>query len=195
MKAVSRRSFIGLVGKSAAGSLLLTVPQVLYRSPWLEAAAAQTAPHVRADFIALVEAVTTVPDEKVADWIIHEFDKALPPLPEGSPSAAVASILDSRTAALGKGVTFAQASPDDRRDVLESLVKDPDPAMRQLANQIIPFSSFAFYSDAALDEPARPGGPRREVWDQIDWPGPSHGYIGSFRDDSPAGFRAHKGKN
>jgi len=187
---ISRRSFVALAGRSAAGGLILTVPQVLYRSPFVEAAKAQSVATVRDTFIALVEAVTTVPEEKVADWIIAEFDKALPPLPEGSPSGAVAALLDIYTISGAHGPTFAQATPEARREVLEDMVKDPSPDIQQVANQILPFAGFAYYSDVALGEPATVGGPRLEHWDRIGWPGPSHGYRGSYRDDSPEGFSA-----
>jgi hypothetical protein len=187
---ITRRNLLGLTAKAAAGAFVLSVPKALYESPWVDRAAAQTPPTVQATFTALVEAVTTVPDEATAAWIVAEFDKALPPLPQGSPSAAVAAILDAYTVSGGHHVLFVQASPDQRRAVLEAMVTDDSPDIRQVANQAIPFASFAYWSDASLGEPAEPGGPRLPQWDEAGWPGPSHGYEDSYRDGSPPGFQA-----
>ncbi|MBW3561289.1 MAG: PaaI family thioesterase [Actinobacteria bacterium] len=100
MSTYTRRSFLGLVGRAAAGAAAITtIPSVLYEERWVRAAAAQTAPNVEATFIALIETVNDATGEDAAAtcgrWVMTEFDKALPPLPEGSPSAAVTAILDA----------------------------------------------------------------------------------------------------
>jgi hypothetical protein len=68
------------------------------------------------------------------------------------------------------------------------MVKDPTPDIRQVANQILPFASFCYWSDATLDEPATPGGPRLAQWDEIAWPGPSHSFLDTYQDDGPKHF-------
>ncbi len=167
MDVMDRRTFLRLFGTASAGGTFLSVfPSVLYRPSWVESAAAQTPPTVSAAFVALVETVNDTGEDDatvpvVAAWLVAEFDKALPPLPSGSPSAAVAAILDAYAVQGGHGITFASSPPEGRRVVLEALVKDGDPAMRQLANQLLPFAGYAYWSDVALEEPAVPGGSRR----------------------------------
>jgi hypothetical protein len=176
---------------AAVGTAVLTLPEVLYRSPWTGLAAAQTLPTTRDTFVAAVEAVTGAADGPTADWIIHEFDRALPPLPgKVVVTAAVAAVLDARTVSGGHGPRFAQATPDQRRAVLREMVVGEDPDMRQLANQLIPFCAFAYWSDATLDEPATPDGPKLPRWAEIGFPGPSHGYADSYTQGSPSGFAA-----
>lgn len=198
MSTYTRRSFLGLVGRAAAGAAALTtVPSVLYEDRWVRAAAAQTAPTVEADFIALVAAVNGVPDDgdgvaTVGRWVLTEFDKALPPLPEGGPSAAVASILDAYAVRTASGPTFASASMEGRHAALEAMVKDPDPAIRQVANQVLPFAAFAYWSDVALGEPATPGGTRPPQWEVAGYLGPSHGHGDTYQDGSPEGFRPRR---
>lgn len=198
MSTYTRRSFLGLVGRAAAGAAAITtIPSVLYEERWARAAAAQTAPNVEADFIALVGAVNGVPDDgdgvaTVGRWILAEFDKALPPLPEGAPSAAVAAILDAYTVQTAGGPTFASASTEGRHAALEAMVKDPDPAIRQVANQVLPFAAFAYWSDVALGEPAVPDGPRPPQWDVAGYLGPSHGHADTYQDGSPEGFRPRR---
>ena len=189
MSEITRRDFLAMSGKTVvAGGLVMSVPAILL-DPLVQAAGAALQPgDVQATFTALVEAVTTVADAKSAAWIVTEFDKALPPLPNGSPSAAVASVLDSYTVKGAYGPSFAEADPDARRQVLGDMVKDPQADIRQIANQILPFASFTHWSDATLDEPAVPGGPRLEQWDEVAWPGPSHSYLDTYQDDGPKRF-------
>lgn len=195
MNTHTRRSFLGLVGRAAAGTAAITtVPAVLYEERWVRAAAAQTLPTVEATFIALIETVNDATGEEAAAacgrWVMTEFDKALPPLPEGSPSAAVAAVLDAYTVQSGNGPTFATTTDDGRIAALEAMVKDPDPAIQQLANQVLPFASFSYWSDAALDEPARPGGQRLPHWDLAGFSGPSHGRLHTYTDGLPPDFEA-----
>jgi hypothetical protein len=185
---LSRRRFLTFAGKAAAGGVLLTIPRALYRPPFVDLAAAQSSDHVHDTFVALVEAVAERTDPAAADWIIREFDKALPPLPQGGPSGAVTSVLDTYAVKGAHGPTFAEATPAERRATLGDMVKDTDPDIQQIANQIIPFAAFAHWSDADLPEPARVGGPRLERWDRIAWPGPAHTYLDVYRDGSPPGF-------
>lgn len=192
MKRIGRREFVSSASKVAVGAFALTLARVLERPGLLETAAAQTPGHVQATFVALVEAVTTDPDEATAAWIIGEFDAALPPLPQGSPSSAVAALLDSYTVQGGHGATFASADPDARRSVLGDMVKDPSPDIQQVANQVIPFSSFAYWSEVGLDGPAKVGGKRLPQWRKIGFPGPSHGYLDDYRRGGPKGFRARR---
>lgn len=195
MNGYSRRSFLGLVGRATAGAAAMTaIPSVLYEQRWVRAAAAQSPPDVEATFIALLETVNDATGEEAAAtcgrWVMTEFDKALPPLPEGSPSGAVAAILDAYTLQSGNGPTFATTSDDGRIAALEAMVKDPDPAIRQVANQVLPFAAFSYWSDVALDGPARPGGPRPPHWDLTGFSGPSHGRRGTYLDDLPPDFEA-----
>ncbi|MEX2290947.1 MAG: hypothetical protein WD794_11560 [Mycobacteriales bacterium] len=176
---------------AALGATALSLPEVLYRTPWTGLAAAQTLPTTLATFTAAVEAVTGVPDEPAAAWIIREFDRALPPLPEQvAVTAAVAAVLDAHTVAGAHGPRFAQVSPDDRRAVLRAMVLGSEPDMRQIANQLIPFCAFAYWTDATLDEPATPDGPRLDRWREVGFPGPSHGYADSYTQGGPSGFAA-----
>jgi hypothetical protein len=185
----SRRELLAHGARLGLGAAALSLPAVFYAPPWTERAAAQTLPTVRMAFVALVEAVTTDPDERTAEWIIEGFDRALPPLPDRiAVSAAVTAILDVRTASGAHAPTFATATPDQRREVLEAMVKDADPDIRQLANQLIPFTAFAYCSDATLDEPAEPGGARLGRWDDIGFPGPSHSYLDTYTEGGPEGF-------
>lgn len=191
MLALSRRELLERGAKLAMGVAALSVPEVLYRAPWTSLAAAQTLPTIEATFTAAVEAITTDADGATARWVIGEFDRALPPLPDKvAVTAAVAAILDARTVAEGYAPTFATADPEQRRDVLAKMVKDTDPAIRQVANQLIPFCAFGYWCDATLDEPARPDGPTLERWDRVGFPGPSHGYLDTYTDDGPPGFQA-----
>lgn len=190
---LTRRSLLRSAGRAALTGLALSVPGVLADAKWAKAARAQTAPTVEADFVALVSATNGVPDDDpdavtVARWIVAEFDKALPPLPEGSTSAAVAAVLDAYAVQEAQAPTFSTASTEGRHAVLRAMVLDPDPAIRQLANQILPFSSFGFWSDVPLGEVATPGGPRPKQWDVAGYLGPSHGHADTYRDGSPAGF-------
>lgn len=188
MLTLSRRALFERGAKLAAGAAAFTVPEVLYRAPWTALAAAQTAPTIEATFTAAVEAITTVADNATARWVIHEFDRALPPLPDKVVvTAAVAAILDARSIA-EHGVPFAVATPDQRRDVLGDMVKDSDPAIRQVANQLIPFCAFGYWCDATMDEPAHPDGPTLQRWDEVGFPGPSHGYLETYTDDGPPIF-------
>lgn len=192
---MTRRRFLALAGRAGAGGALLSVvPSILYREPWVSQAAAQTPPTVEATFVALVETVngTEAGDPQAAAaarWIIAEFDTALPPLPEGSPSAAVAALLDAYTVRGGSGPTFATAPTEGRIRALELMVKDPTPDVRQVANQILPFAGFAYWSDVALGAPAEVGGPRLPQWDVAGFPGPSHSYLDRYLEGHPPGFR------
>ena len=189
MLTLSRRELFELGAKVAAGAVVLTVPEVLYRAPWTAAAAAQTVSHVEDTFTAAVEAITTAASRPTAQWVIHEFDRALPPLPDQvAVTAAVTAILDARSMA-EYAVPFAIATPDQRRDVLGDMVKDSDPAIRQVANQLLPFCAFGYWCDATMDEPAQPGGPTLPRWDSVGFPGPSHGYLETYTDGGPANFR------
>ena len=195
MSHYTRRSFLGLVGRAAAGAAAITtIPSVLYDERWVRSAAAQTAPNVEATFIALIETVNGAAGEEAAAasgvWVMNEFNKALPPLPGGSPSAAVTAILDAYTIQTGNGPTFATTTDEGRIAALEAMVKDPDPAIRQVANQVLPFAAFAYWGDTSLDEPAPPGGPRPPHWDLTGFSGPSHGRLDHCRDGLPPGFEA-----
>ena len=175
----------------ALGGAALTLPDVLYRPPWVGRAAAQTLPTTSDTFTAAVEAVTGAADQAAAHWIIGEFDRALPPLPgKIAVTAAVAAVLDAKTVSGGHGPRFAHATPDQRRSVLRDMVLGDEPDIRQIANQLLPFCAFAYWTDATLDEPARPGGPRLDRWATIGFPGPSHGYAHTYTDGSPSGFAA-----
>lgn len=190
-----RRSFLGLLAKATAGAAAITtIPTVLYEERWVQAASAQTVPTVEATFVALVETVNDAAGEDVAAatgiWVMTEFDKALPPLPEGSPSAAVAAVLDAYAAQTGNGPTFATTSHEGRLAALEAMVKDPQPAIRQIANQVLPFAAFAYWGDASLDEPAQPGGERPPHWDLAGFSGPSHGRLDHYQDGLPPDFAA-----
>ena len=189
MMLLSRRELLERGAKLAMGAVALSLPDVLYRTPWTALAAAQTPPTVEATFTAAVEAVTTAADGATARWVIREFDRALPPLPDRvAVTAAVAAILDARTVAEGYGPTFTTATPDQRREVLAKMVKDSDPAIRQVANQLIPFCAFGYWSDASMDQPSRPDGPKLARWGRVGFPGPSHGYLDSYTDGGPPGF-------
>lgn len=189
---LTRRSLLRRgVALAALGTAALSLPESLYRTPWTALAAAQTLPTTSDTFTAAVEAVTGVADESAAAWIIHEFDRALPPLPgQVVVTAAVAAVLDAHTVSGGHGPRFAQASPDDRRSVLRAMVVGSAPDIRQIANQLIPFCAFAYWTDATLDEPATPDGPGLKRWDDVGFPGPSHGYADSYTQGGPAGFAA-----
>ena len=193
METLDRRELLGLVGKVAGVAALLQVPSVLYEDRWVRAASAQTPPTVQATFEALVAAVNGVADDAegvsaVASWIVAEFDKALPPLPQGGPSGAVTAVLDAYTLQTAGGVTFATAPQEARLAALRAMVLDPDPSIRQIANQVLPFSSFAYWGDVVLGEPAVPGGPRPPQWDVAGYLGPSHGRTETYTDGSPEGF-------
>lgn len=193
MDVLSRRELFGLAGKAVGVAALLQVPSVLYEDRWVRAASAQTPPTVTATFEALVAAVNGVDDggedvDTVAGWIVAEFDKALPPLPEGGPSAAVAAILDAYTVQTAGGATFASAAQEARLAALRAMIHDPDPAIRQVANQVLPFSSFAYWGDVVLGAPATPGGPRPPQWDLAGYLGPSHGRTDTYTDGGPEGF-------
>lgn len=195
MTTYDRRSFLGLLGKATAGAAAITtIPTVLYDERWVRAASAQTLPNVEATFISLIETVNDATGEDAAAatgiWVMTEFDKALPPLPEGSPSAAVTAIVDAYTVQSGHGPTFATTTDEGRRAALEAMVKDPDPAIQQVANQVLPFASFAYWGDASLDEPAEPGGPRPPHWDLTGFSGPSHGRLDHYLDGLPPDFNA-----
>lgn len=173
--------------------MALSLPTLVTQTRWATAAAAQTAPTVQQAFRALVAAVNGLADDDaavpaVADWIIGEFDKALPPLPPGSPTAAVAAVLDASAVRTGGAPTFATASTEGRHAALRAMVLDRDPAIRQIANQILPFSSFAYWGDIVLGEPAVPDGPRPPQWDVAGYLGPSHGHLDTYRDGAPRGF-------
>jgi hypothetical protein len=191
VQGVSRRAFLVRGAALAAGALALTVPEILYHPPWTARAAAQSLPTTLAAFTALVEAVDGEADEAAAAWIIDRFDKALAPLPERvAVTAAVAAVLDAQTLATGNGATFASADPDQRREVLGAMIKGDDPDMRQIANQVIPFAAFAYWTDATLGEAAQPAGARLPRWDAIGYRGPSHGYAETYTDGGPPGFAA-----
>lgn len=191
----SRREVVLATARSALAGAALSVPTLVTQSRWASAAAAQTPPTVRADFEALVAAINGLADDDpgvapVAAWIVTEFDAALPPLPPGAATAAVAAILDAYAVQVGAGPTFSTASTEGRHDVLRTMVLDPDPAIRQLANQVLPFATFAYWGDVVLGEPAVPGGPRPPQWDVAGYLGPSHGHLDTYQDGSPAGFAA-----
>ncbi|MBW3659120.1 MAG: hypothetical protein KY457_10815, partial [Actinobacteria bacterium] len=143
---LSRRELLASTARTALAGAALTVPTLLTQARWATAAAAQTLPTVQADFEALVAAVNGLADDDpgvapVASWVIAEFDKALPPLPEGSTSAAVAAVLDAYALQVGAGPTYSTASMAGRHEALRAMVHDPDPSIRQLANQVLPFAS------------------------------------------------------
>lgn len=194
MEAISRREALRTGGRALLiTGLAWSLPALVADGRWAERAAAQTPPTVQADFVALVAAINGVPDDgegvaAVATWIVTEFDKALPPLPTGTPSAAVAAVLDAYTLQTAGGPTFSSADTAGRHAALEAMVKDPDPAIQQIANQVLPFGSFAYWGDVVLGEPAQPGGPRPPQWDVAGYLGPSHGHLPIYRDGSPAGF-------
>ncbi|MBW3620859.1 MAG: hypothetical protein KY461_11485 [Actinobacteria bacterium] len=190
---LSRRELLASTARTALAGVALSVPTLLTQARWATAASAQTSPTVTADFEAMVAAINGVPDDDpgvapVAAWIIAEFDKALPPLPNGSPSAAVAAVLDAYALQAGGAPTFSTADTAGRHAALRAMVLDPDPSIRQLANQVLPFSSFAYWGDVVLGEPAVPGGPRPPQWDVAGYLGPSHGRLDTFQDGSPSGF-------
>ena len=190
MSTLSRRQLLERGAKLALGTVAFTVPEVLYRTPWTTLAAAQTPAHVEDTFTAAVEAVTTYTSRPTARWVIHEFDRALPPLPdEVAVTAAVTALLDARTVAEAYAPTYKMATADQRRDVLGDMVKDSEPAIRQVANQLIPFCAFGYWSDASMEQPSSPDGPTLARWDRVGFPGPSHGYLDTYRDGGPAGFR------
>jgi hypothetical protein len=190
----SRRELFTRGATLALGAVVLSMPEVLYRAPWTRLAAAQSVPTVEANFVAAVEAVTSVADEATARWILREFDRALPPLPDQvAVTAAVSAVLDVRTVAGGHAPTFAAADPDQRRLVLAAMVKDAEPDIRQIANQLIPFCAYGYWCDGTLEEPAHPGGPRPQRWEGIGFPGPSHGYADTFTQDGPPDFAAMTG--
>jgi hypothetical protein len=190
---LTRRQLLAATARTAGAAFLSQIPSALYEGRWVRAAAAQTLPTVEDDFVALVGAVNGVADDApgvvvIANWIIGEFDKALPPLPEGSPSAAVAAVLDAYTVQTAGGPTFSSATTEGRHAALEAMVKDPDPSIRQIGNQVIPFAAFAYWSDVVLGEPAQPDGPRPPQWDVAGYDGPSHDRSDSYRDGSPPRF-------
>lgn len=190
---ISRRQLLVSAARTAIAGAALSAPTLLTQTRWATAAAAQTLPTVTAAFEACVAAINGIPDDDpgvapVAAWIIAEFDKALPPLPAGSPTAAVAAVLDAYALQTGGGPTFAAASTEGRHAALRGMVLDPDPAIRQVANQVLPFSSFAYWGDVVLGEPAVPGGPRPPQWEVAGYLGPSHGRADTYRDGAPAGF-------
>lgn len=202
MTTINRRDVLAAGLKLAGGALALSVPQALYRSPWLELAQAQTLPTVERTFVALVAAVNDADQtaERTADvarWIIREFDRALPPLPDRSVTAAVAAVLDAYTVKGAHGPTFADAPPQGRLDALGDMMKDEQADIRQIANQILPFASFAYWSDASMDRPSTPGDTMPQ-WTEIGWSGPSHGHLEDFMDGWPQdpSFRprGHAGK-
>ena len=186
---INRRELLSAAVKLAGGAFALSVPEVLYRTPWTELAQAQTLPTVERAFIALIAAVNDAPegDERtiaVARWVIAEFDKALPPLPDRSVTAAVAAVLDAYALKGGHGAGFAQADTDGRLATLGDMVKDPSPDIQQIANQILPFAGFAYWGDASLGRPSVPGDTMPQ-WTEIGWSGPSHGHLDDFQDDWP----------
>ena len=190
MTELTRRALLARAATLAAGVAVLSLPDTLYRLPWTRLAAAQTPEHVEATFVAAVEAITTRPDLPTARWVIHEFDRALPPLPtEVAVTAAVTAVLDAHTVQKAYGPTFAGATPDQRRDVLASMVTSDQPDIRQIANQLLPFCAYGHWSDASMDKPATPEGPKLARWATIDYPGPSHSYLDTYRDAGPRGFR------
>jgi hypothetical protein len=190
----TRRELLVRGASLALGAVALTVPEVFFRPPWSRLAAAQTLPTIEANFVAAVEAVTSVADEATAHWILREFDRALPPLPDRvAVTAAVSAVLDAKTVEGGHAPTFFSADADQRRLVLASMVQDPEPDIRQIANQLIPFCAYGYWCDGTLDEPAQPGGRRLERWDAIGFPGPSHGYADTYTHDGPPGFAAMTG--
>ena len=189
MTTVNRREVLAAAVKLAGGALALSVPQALYESPWLERAQAQTPPTVERTFIALVAAVNDADEAEprtaaVAQWIIREFDRALPPLPDRSVTAAVAAVLDAYALKGAYGPTFADAPREGRLNALGDMVKDEQPDIRQIANQVLPFASFAYWSDASLGRPSKPGDTMPQ-WAEIGWSGPSHGHLEDFMRDWP----------
>lgn len=194
MEPIARRDLLRSGGRAVAlAGIAWSLPSLFADGRWAQEAAAQTPPTVEADFVALVAAINGLSDDAagvvdVARWMITEFDKALPPLAAGAPSAAVAAVLDVYTVQTGGGAVFASADTAGRHAALEAMVKDPDPAIRQVANQVLPFASFAYWGDVTLGEPARPEGPRPAQWDVAGYLGPSHGHLPIYRDGSPEGF-------
>jgi hypothetical protein len=190
---VSRREVLLATARAALAGAALSVPTLLTQTRWATAATAQTLPTVTADFEAMVASINGVPDDDagvapVAAWIITEFDKALPPLPTGAPTAAVAAVLDAYALQAGGAPTFSAATTEGRHGALRAMVLDPDPSIRQVANQVLPFASFAYWGDVVLGEPAVPGGARPPQWDVAGYLGPSHGHLDRFQDGAPAGF-------
>lgn len=186
----------------AGGAFALSVPHALYRAPWAQLAQAQSVPTVEATFIALIAAVNDASetDPRTADvarWVIREFDRALPPLPDRSVTAAVAAVLDAYTLKGGYGATFQLADNAGRNNALGDMVKDPQPDIQQIANQVLPFASFAYWSDASMSRPSVPGDSMPQ-WVEIGWSGPSHGHLGDFMNDWPQDPtfkpRGHAGK-
>lgn len=202
MSTMSRRALLGGAVKLAGGAFALSVPPALYEAPWAQDALGLNLPAVERTFVALIGAVNDADETDprtvaVARWVIAEFDKALPPLPDRSVTAAVAAVLDGYTVKGGHGTTFADATPDARRGALGDMVKDSSADIRQIANQILPFASFAYWSDASLGRPSMPGDTMPQ-WVEIGWSGPSHGHLHDFMNDWPndPGFkpRGHRGK-
>jgi hypothetical protein len=188
---LTRRQLIARGAGLALGAVALQIPDALLRPPWARLARAQNLPTVEANFTAAVEAITSVADVDTARWIVREFDRALPPLPDrAAVSAIVSALLDAQTLAGGFGPVFALATVEQRQQVLAGMVKNDQPDVRQIANQIIPFAAFGYWSDATLGEPAHPGGPRPERWGAVGFPGPSHGYADTYTQDGPPGFAA-----
>lgn len=190
---ISRRDLLASTARAAIAGVALSAPTLLTQTRWAAAAAAQTPPTVQAAFEALVAAVNGVPDDdpavaRVATWIVTEFDKALPPVPRGGASAAVTAVLDAYALQSGGAPSFALASAEGRHAALRAMALDPDPAIRQVANQVLPFSSFAYWGDVVLGRPAVPGGHRPPQWDLAGYLGPSHGRTDTYRDGSPEGF-------
>ena len=186
---LSRRELLARGATLALGGFALSVPEALLTLPSTAAAAALTPGNVEASFIAAVEAITTVAHTEAARWVIREFDRALPPAPnQVAVTSAVAALLDAQTVAAGYGPSFTSATPPQRRVVLGNMVKNSDATVRQIANQLIPFCAFGYWSDATLPPPAQPGGPTLARWAEVGFPGPSHGYLDTYTADGPPGF-------
>ncbi len=98
-------------------------------------------------------------------------------------------MLDAHAAQAAGAPTFAAASVEGRHAALRAMVVEAaDPSIAQIANQVLPFASFAFWGDVVLGEPAVPGGERPPLWDLAGYLGPSHGHADSYTDGSPPGF-------
>jgi hypothetical protein len=145
-------------------------------------------------FRAALRAVTGCDSPTLAEGLMGEFDRALP-LPSGSASTLVASVVDGVSeAAVGR--PFADATVADQHDVLRRMLESDDALVREVANLVVPFSAFAYWSDAIrwqdastrVDDVADPS--ELPPWREIGFPGTSNGHLGTFRRGVPRGFRA-----
>jgi hypothetical protein len=143
-------------------------------------------------FRAALRAVTGCDSHTLAEGLMGEFDRALP-LPSGSASTLVASVVEGMSKATVGG-PFADASVVEQHDVFRRMLESDDALVREVANLVVPFCAFAYWSDAIRwQEPSTrvddvdPS--ELPPWREIGFPGASNGHLGTFRRGVPRGFR------